>query len=178
MLTATDAKDIPKPVIMAFRTRVNQSKDTGELLHWIQDLNPGLHTEYWRVLDEQPEPKDQCLILLVDQDSSKAIKETSYRIFTGLEEGIFKVLNDSGEDVQRGKEAVADPLSLASGDKEGGTVIDTPSETLAAEHGRVVGVLGASEPTESETMDMGSLRETASVVEDIIVGEGVETDPP
>jgi hypothetical protein len=96
----------------------------------------------------------------------------------GLVEGTFKVLNDPGEDVQRGKEAAAGPSSQTSGGEEGGTVTDTPSETLEAEHGRVAGALGASEPTESETTDKGSLRDTPSMVEDINVGEGMGTDPP
>jgi hypothetical protein len=89
MLKATDAKDLPKPVKMALRTWDKQSKDTEDLLQWIRDLNLGLHKEYWRVLDEQPEPKGQQIILLVDRDLSKAIKETDYRVFTGLAEGIL-----------------------------------------------------------------------------------------
>jgi hypothetical protein len=119
MLTATDAKDLPKPVKMALRTRAKESKHNGELLQWIQDLNPGLHTEYWRVLDKQPEPKGQRLILLVDQDLAKAIKETSYRIFMGLVEGTFKVLNDPRENLQWGKETAASLSSLTSGGEGG-----------------------------------------------------------
>jgi hypothetical protein len=46
MLKAIDTKDLPKPVKMALRTSDKQSKDTEELLQWIRDLNPGLHTEY------------------------------------------------------------------------------------------------------------------------------------
>jgi hypothetical protein len=54
------------PVGMVLRTRDKQSEDTGELLQCIQDLNPGLHAEYWRVLDKEQKPKGQWLTLLVD----------------------------------------------------------------------------------------------------------------
>jgi hypothetical protein len=57
--------------------------------------NTGLHNEHWRVLDSQPEPKDQRLILLIDRDSLTVIKETGYKIFTGLPQGTVKVLCDS-----------------------------------------------------------------------------------
>jgi hypothetical protein len=66
-LRAIDAKDLPKSVKMALRTGDKQSKDTKEL-QWIGDLNPGLSTEHWRVLDKQPEPEGQRLILSVDRD--------------------------------------------------------------------------------------------------------------
>jgi hypothetical protein len=39
-----------------------------ELFWWIMDLNPGLCTENWRVLDTQLKLKGQWLILLVDWD--------------------------------------------------------------------------------------------------------------
>jgi hypothetical protein len=48
--------------------------------------------EHWRVLNKLPEPigPDQD----IDKDSCKAIKETSYMIFTRLTQGTGKVLCD------------------------------------------------------------------------------------
>jgi hypothetical protein len=70
------------------------------------------------------------LILLVDRDLAKAIKETGYRIFTGLVKGTFKALSNPGEDMQWDRQAPTGPASPAAGVEEGGTDIDTPSEIL------------------------------------------------
>jgi hypothetical protein len=75
-LKATDARNHPMPAKVALRTKDKDAKSPDELLKWIKDLNPGLHTEHWRILDKQPEPKGQRLILLIDRDSHMAIKET------------------------------------------------------------------------------------------------------
>jgi hypothetical protein len=50
-------------------------------------------------LDRQLQSKGQHLILHVDQDSATAIKETSYKDFSGLAEGTFNVLSDPDEDM-------------------------------------------------------------------------------
>jgi len=39
----------PKQAEVALGTRRKQSKDTEELLRWIEDLNSGLSTQNWRV---------------------------------------------------------------------------------------------------------------------------------
>jgi hypothetical protein len=51
-LKATDARNLIKPVKVALRTgdKVVQTQD--ELLTWIKNLNPGLNTELWKVLDK------------------------------------------------------------------------------------------------------------------------------
>jgi hypothetical protein len=136
-----DAKDLPKPVKMVLRTGDKQSKDT-KALQWIGDLNPGSSTEHWRVLDKQPDPKGQRLILLVDRDSTKGIKETGYRVFTGLSERISKVLHDPEDTTSRGRETAAGTSAPASGAEEGGTDTDTPSETLVDEE--VMAATGSS----------------------------------
>jgi hypothetical protein len=51
MLKATDARNLPKPVKVALRTRDKVAQNQEELLKWIADLNLGLHTENQRVLD-------------------------------------------------------------------------------------------------------------------------------
>jgi hypothetical protein len=165
-----------KPVKMDLRTGDKQSKDTKELLQWIRDLNPGLSTEDWRVLDKQPEPKGHRLILLVDRDSAKAIKDAGHRVFTGLSEGVFKVLHDPEDITSRGRETSAGTSAPASGAEEGGTDTDTPSETLAVKG--MMATTGSSKRKESEITDEGTPRDTSSVVKDIKDGEGMATDPP
>jgi hypothetical protein len=83
-LKATDTRNLPKPVKVALRTRDKVVQTQDELLKWIKNLHPRLHTKHWRVLDKQSEPKHQRLILLIDWDSLTAIKRTRYKIFTGL----------------------------------------------------------------------------------------------
>jgi hypothetical protein len=109
-LKATEAKNLPKPVKVGVKKNVARNQ---EELQWILQLNPGLHTEYWRALDKQPDPKGQRLILLIDRDSYNTIKRTRYKILTGLSEGMIKVLHDP--EAQHQVEAVADIASLVSG---------------------------------------------------------------
>jgi hypothetical protein len=85
-------------VVVRVRDKVAQTQD--ELLRWINNLNPGLHTENWRVLGGEPEPKGQRLILHTDRDSLVTIQKTWNKIFTGLSQGIVKVLKDT--EMQRG----------------------------------------------------------------------------
>jgi hypothetical protein len=54
---------------------------------------------------------------------------------------------------------------LATGVEEGGTVVDTPSETPVT--GSVVGAMKDTEPIDSEAMDEGSDGGTLSMVEGI-----------
>jgi hypothetical protein len=96
-------------------------------MSWIKDLNRGLYTEHWRVLNRQPELKGQGLNLLIEQDSLKAIVETEYKIFTGLTHGTIKVLIDPEAEFKQEEEATMSPAS--SGSVSGGTrtVTSTPS---------------------------------------------------
>jgi hypothetical protein len=129
-LKAIDAKHLPKPIKMALRTKEKVAKGPEEILEWIKSLNPGLHTENWRVLDSRDEPLGRRLILLVDQDSGKILKGTSYKIYTGLSEGTFKVLSDPEGEIRgrasRGRPQAVDTRtggkgagdSTSSGDRE------------------------------------------------------------
>lgn len=93
-MKAIDAKHLPKAVKIALRMKDKVATGPEELHKWINSINPGLHMKNWRALDSKDEPIGRRLILLVDQDSPTTIKRTSYRIFMGLSEGIFKVLID------------------------------------------------------------------------------------
>jgi hypothetical protein len=105
-LKAIDAKHLPKPIKIAAGPE--------ELLKWIKSLNPGLHTEHWRVLDSRDEPLGRRLIHLVDRDSAKIIKGTGYKIFTGLSEGNFKVLSNPEEEI-RGQASRGRPRAVDTG---------------------------------------------------------------
>jgi hypothetical protein len=70
--------NLPKPVKVALRTKNKIVKSSNELLKWTEDLNPGLHTESWRVLDRQHEP-ERKFILLIDHEFHKTIKETEQK---------------------------------------------------------------------------------------------------
>jgi hypothetical protein len=105
--------------------KVAESPD--ELLKWIKDPNPGFHTEHRRILDRQPEPKSQRL-LLTDRDSHTAIKGTENKIFTlqGLSQGIVKVLRNPEADTQQDEGAAMSPVSSDSvTEGEGASILDT-----------------------------------------------------
>jgi hypothetical protein len=68
-LKATGARNLPKSFKAAFRTNDKVAKSRNELPKWTEDLNSGLHTELWRVLDRQRELKGRRIILLTDRDS-------------------------------------------------------------------------------------------------------------
>jgi hypothetical protein len=86
-LKVTDATNLPKPVKVALRTRNKVSQTQDELLTWINNLNAGLDTKHWKVLDMQSEPEGQRLILHIDRDSLSSYKEYQiqdlYRTLTG-----------------------------------------------------------------------------------------------
>jgi hypothetical protein len=117
----TDTTNLPKPVKVALKMRDKVVQTQDELLTWINNLNPGLNIEHWKVLDRQSEPKGQRLILHIDRDSLAAIKSTGYKIFTGLPQGTAKVLKDP--EVQK-EEVVLDTASSKSLSK--GEDIPTP----------------------------------------------------
>lgn len=100
------------PVKVALRTKDKVDKGSDELLKWIKDLKPGLHTEHWRVLNMLPELKGQRFILLLDQDSYKVIKETRYKIFIGLAQGTIMILNDPDANTKHEERAAMRPASL------------------------------------------------------------------
>jgi hypothetical protein len=58
-LKAIDARNLPKPIKVALKVMDEVAQTQDELLRWIQNLNAGLHTENWRELGRQSEPKGQ-----------------------------------------------------------------------------------------------------------------------
>jgi hypothetical protein len=106
-----DSRNLLRHVKVALRTKDKVAENPDELLKCIKVLNPGLHMEHWRVLDRQSQPKGHRLVLLVDWDFLKTIKETGYKIFTGLIQGTIMVLRDHEE---RPKQEEGATVSTAS----------------------------------------------------------------
>jgi hypothetical protein len=105
-------------VAISTRDKVVHTQD--ELLKWIKNLNPGFHTKHWRVLDKQSEPKGQKIILLIDQDSLRAINTTGYKNFTGLSQGNVEALKDLEAQYQKEKVLLdtASSKSVSDGDED------------------------------------------------------------
>jgi hypothetical protein len=125
-LKATVARNLPKPIKVALRIADKIAQNQEELLKWIKNLNPGLHTEHWRVLDKQSKPKGQRLLLFIDQDSYTTIKSTRQKIFTGLSQGTVKVLKDP--EAKHQQEAIPDTASSKSVSEGKWDDLPTPSD--------------------------------------------------
>jgi hypothetical protein len=121
-LKATDARNIPEPVKVALRIRDRVAQNQEELLKWIRDLNPGLHTEHWRVLNKQPEPKGLRLILLIDRDSYTCIRRTDTGFLQGSHRELLKSCETLRLRISRKTE------SSKSVSEEEGDDIPTPSD--------------------------------------------------
>jgi hypothetical protein len=100
-----------------------------QLLKWIRDLNPGLHAEHWRILDKQPEPKGQRLVILIIHDSHKDIKGNHVT-------GCFKDLRNPEEGPQQQEVATMSPLSTESVSEVERGGMSIPSRTEIAEQSR------------------------------------------
>jgi hypothetical protein len=74
------------------------------------------------VLGRKSEPKGQRLFLHIDRDSLMTIQKTGYKIFTGLSQGIVKVLKDPEMQKEGGGPSIA-----SSGSAPGGEGVGTPS---------------------------------------------------
>jgi hypothetical protein len=48
-LKVTDTRNLPKPVKVVLRTRDKVAQTQDELLTWINNLNPGLNIEHWKI---------------------------------------------------------------------------------------------------------------------------------
>jgi hypothetical protein len=128
----------------------------------VYDLNPGLHTENWRILDKQAEPKGQRHILYTDQ----AIKRTGYKIFTGLSQGTLMDLKDP--EAQHQKEEGAVPNTASS-----------ESPTLSDDQRGAADAKEETPPsTKSTSADQETpLKETLSDKKEKAEDKGMKTDP-
>jgi hypothetical protein len=131
-----DTRNLPKPVKVAHRTKCKVAKSPDKLLKWTKDLNPGLHKKHWRLLDRQPEPKSQRLILLIDLKTSM---KTGTYIFIGLIQGTVKILRDAEERPKQEEGAATSPVSSGPAVFEGErTDMFTHSGAKIAEWGMAI----------------------------------------
>jgi hypothetical protein len=179
-LKPTEARNFPKTVNMALRTKDKVAKSSDELPKWIKDLSPGLHKERWMVLDRQPEPKGRRLILLIDWGSLKTIKGMGYKIFTGLTQGIVKVLRDPEEAPKQEEGATTNPAPSGSVSEGEQTVTSTPSGTKITEWRKATEMVGEIPPTlKPAPVSHGPPSEgTWSAEKGDREEVGLETDPP
>jgi hypothetical protein len=113
---------------MALRTGNKVSTGPEVLLKQINSLNPELHMENWKVLNSRDKPTDRKLILLKDQDSANITKRTSYKIFTQMSEGTFKVLSDPEKEPGGGWTSEGRTQAVSTGTKGKGVADSTSSE--------------------------------------------------
>jgi hypothetical protein len=136
-LNTTNARNIPKPIKAALRTKDKVAQTQDELLRWIKNLNPWLHMENWRILDKQSEPNGQRLVLHIDWDSFVAIKNTGYKILMGLSQGTVKVLKDPEEQKEEGAAPNIASSELVSEGEGDGTPTPSNDKSGAADAGEV-----------------------------------------
>jgi hypothetical protein len=165
------ARNLPKPLKVALRTRDRLAQTQDELLSWIKNLNPGLHMENWRVLGRQSQPKGQRLILHIDRDCIVAIQKTGYKIFTGLSQGTVKVLRDP--EVQKEK-TEPNTASSESVSEEEGDGTPTPLDDRGGASDAREEISPSTKSTSA--YQVTSLKGTWSDKKEI-AKEGMKTDP-
>lgn len=106
-LKVVDAKDLPKPVKMAWKTRIVGVQDVKLMLRVLQRFNPGIHTEHWKVVDTVMSEASTRRIILMDRESADVIKASNYQLNSGVDLSSFKLLEDVEDRRQGG--ARADP---------------------------------------------------------------------
>lgn len=170
-LKVIPAKDLPKPVKIAFKTRDTVLVKHSDLAARLDFFNPEFGAANWRLLQRQPESKTVRWIFEVDKEAATAIKRADLYGLTGTDRGIFKILNDPNVPVQEEKDVAhtsspskvrksisidskdsvvlrMDELEVNSGSEGGSTVRNSPTsaeeEVLMASDGETSGSLEAS----------------------------------
>lgn len=88
------AKDLPKPVKMAWRTRTHPFATVAQVLGLIQRINPTLHTEEWKIVHVEAAGAFTRRIVLMDRTSADVIKAAGYTLHNGLGYCHYKLLDD------------------------------------------------------------------------------------
>lgn len=88
------AKDLPKPVKMAWKTKIIGVQDSRTVLRLLQRFNPRLQTEQWKVVDTIVAEASARRIILMDRESAEVIKEAGYHLNSGIDVSTFKLLDD------------------------------------------------------------------------------------
>lgn len=160
-----DAKDLPKPVKMAWKTKIVGGHDLKLLLRVLQRFNPLLHTDEWKVVDTVVSDAGTRRIILMDRVSADVIKAAGYQLHTGVDLSAFKLLEDAER--EKGLEGAATNPSEGKGK---GEVAQAPAvEATPKALAPVELPSGSSEGKEAE----GQSREAGGMVP----SEEVHTEP-
>lgn len=125
-LKVMDAKDLPKPVKMAWKSRNLTLQDSARAIRLLQRLNPALRTDDWKVVNVLTEQTGIRRIVLMDRVSAGVIKAAGYYLPGGIERCSFKLLEeDKGE--APAAEAGAEPTAEAGVEPTAEAELD-PSE--------------------------------------------------
>ena len=79
---------------MAFKTKCIWTKKPALLLKWLNQLNSELKLEEWRFIHKVVQTQFIRWIFETDQEAAEAIKWADFGAYTGLDRGIFNILND------------------------------------------------------------------------------------
>ena len=89
-LKANYAKDLPKPVKMAWKTKDMSSRDCPTLIARLQRYHPTLNTNEWRVVGNLIEPSGQRMVVLMDEKSANYIQAAGNMLFSGVSISVFR----------------------------------------------------------------------------------------
>lgn len=93
-LKVVRAKDLSKPVKMAWKSKNVWVTETALVLSILQRLNPELYTKDWKVIDTEVGEGHVRRIVLMDKVSAEFIKSKGYCLYAGLDRAFFKLLDD------------------------------------------------------------------------------------
>lgn len=96
-LTVVEAKDLPKPVKMAWKSRNMALADTTRALRLLQRMNPSLRTSDWKVVNLLNEGTHTRRIVYMDRVSADVIKAANYCLPGGIDHCSFKLLEETKE---------------------------------------------------------------------------------
>lgn len=96
-----NAKDLPKPVKMAWKSKNVWVKEISTVLNIMQRINPELHTNEWKVIDTEVGEGHIRRIVLMDKISADFIKSKGYWLYAGVDRAFFKLLDGEGKQESR-----------------------------------------------------------------------------
>ena len=150
-LRVVSAKDLPKPVKMAWKSRNTWCADTTKVLGMLQRFNPALHTAEWKVIGTQVEEGHVRRIVYMDKASAEVIKTGNYTLQAGMDKRSFKLLDDSkgksGEPTERPAEPVPTEAPRGQEGPQEGPCTEERAAASPTSSGRTDDLLGGLDVT-------------------------------
>ena len=133
-LRVVNARDLPKPVKMAWKSKNTWCVDTPKVLNMLQRFNPALKTAEWKVVDTLIEEGHVRRIVYMDKVSAEVIKTGNYYLQAGLDRSSFKLLDDTtGKTGGPAREGSAKLTPIAAPQEPEGAPADPHTGETAAE---------------------------------------------